>query len=205
MISGEDKKRIGPSDLTGGEPRRLMLRYRGGGCRTIGNTWAWNYGYYDEQGLFWDLFSFGKWACHDTDQVQEMLGGEDFEWGEDAMVYDFSDLDEVEDFADTVTVDALITMAYNLLDMPVDLELRGRCSICGELKDPMDCEAAGGFGQGITCFHEALVCSDCFGPFCDEDDYNVRGEAADRAHFKHLEENPPKPRECRRSVPEPQR
>ena len=133
-----------------------LIRYKGGGYD--GCFWEWNYAYFDSGGDFHDVFSSGRFALPEEQQVQDMLRNR----GRDGDPELF-DLDVMADCDHLNEINGSTVVAIaQWLESKLGYELLVQCDDCKQYVDLSDIELTDLRHEGgIIYSRHGKLCGKC--------------------------------------------
>lgn len=145
--------------------KNILIEYQGGGYD--GCVWEWNYCLVDKQGKFHDIVSSGYAGIDHKEQLITRMTNTLETLGESFHVYNFSNPDDLKEFAKNSNVHGVLGVAQwidknqpNISDNHIPLI----CSCCGADVDSEDIEFTPDDYQGdggIGIQFNSLLCHDC--------------------------------------------
>ncbi len=144
--------------------KNSLIQYKGGGYE--GCYWEWNYGVFDVNGSYHDIYSSGKSGCPTKRKIQRYI--REREEGKDYYLYPLSSRKKLTEFADSSNPDHVKEIAkWFIVQKKIKLKIRwdafqAPCVFCGEshhVSDLTPCsrKSQGGDVVGNTEF----ICNLC--------------------------------------------
>jgi hypothetical protein len=140
--------------------KNVLIQYKGGGYD--GCFWEWNFCYFDNDSIFYDIFSSGRNGCNTTKKILNYLLEE--EKDSDYYIYNMSIQEDWDDFARSSNVGHVQGIASWFCDnnFSIDVSFIGKCSECGEEMNVVEGYLDGLEGcGGIAAQYTELICEDC--------------------------------------------
>lgn len=145
--------------------KNVLVQYKGGGYD--GCFWEWNFCYFDQDGIWHDIYSSGTFGCDTLPKLSQFLNGNGAHYrieqkNEDYYLFDLKFKSHVKEFTEGSQASQVVAVAKWLYEK-FEIILKGKCDFC---KAEIDLHEAltinpKHFG-GFVYSNDDKVCEDCY-------------------------------------------
>lgn len=144
--------------------KNCLVQYRGGGYK--GCYWEWNFGVFDVNGAYHDIFSSGRSGCPTRRKIRRYIRKQ--EEGTDFYCYPLGSAEKLTDFASSSNPDYVKeVIKWFIVQEHIALNIRWEgfqapCGSCGEVHHVLNLKPSNPQSQGGTVLKNTeFICHLC--------------------------------------------